>query len=395
MITFSTNQAVSGSPLFWIWIILLALPPGVQSLIQSYTGLGTGFVLFLIFNIICFECLTRKHLFHSYGMNFWILLSISFIYFFSSLVHNAHDPGTRSAIYQFFIFLLTYYASSIFMHFGADKRKIFNIIIDAVFTSLLLTSVISYFQYFFFNMREYLGFVDNANHFGYLMATGFAISVSSSTINKKTLLHRFLPLLFLGSTIISMSRGAYLSILLIILTYIFLKKKFIVPIASLTILIIAFYSNDLIQSRFNQVDISSGRYALWEVILPKNIGEVLFGNGAGYMWSLNQFDISQYGGFISDKNTYIYAHNDFLFLLIEIGITGSILWLVFLLNTFLNNRKTFCYNPSSDIIFYLLCVLIVGQNIDTIFFGSYTMLKIIAILPGCEIFLLKQPKALT
>ena len=79
--------------------------------------------------------------------------------------------------------------------------------------------------------------------------------------------------------------------------------------------------------------VTTGRSELWEVLLDRGADASAFGHGWGYTWSLTSTEIFGFeGAFGAEGNGFIYPHNDFLFLFLELGILGFGLLVVFWLD---------------------------------------------------------------
>jgi O-antigen ligase len=69
--------------------------------------------------------------------------------------------------------------------------------------------------------------------------------------------------------------------------------------------------------------ITTGRSVLWDDLWRRGAEALPWGNGWGYMWSLTPTDLFGFeGGFTAGDNPFVYPHNDFLFVFLELGILG-------------------------------------------------------------------------
>ena len=69
--------------------------------------------------------------------------------------------------------------------------------------------------------------------------------------------------------------------------------------------------------------ITTGRSVLWEDLWRRGAEALPWGNGWGYMWSLTPIDLFGFeGAFTTGDNPFVYPHNDFLFVFLELGILG-------------------------------------------------------------------------
>ena len=79
--------------------------------------------------------------------------------------------------------------------------------------------------------------------------------------------------------------------------------------------------------------VTTGRSVLWKALLDRRADTLSFGNGWGYTWSLTSAELfGSEASFTTEENNHIFPHNDFLFLLIELGILGFGLLVAFWLH---------------------------------------------------------------
>ena len=77
-------------------------------------------------------------------------------------------------------------------------------------------------------------------------------------------------------------------------------------------------------------EVTTGRNVLWEDLWGRGVVALPLGNGWGYMWSLTPTDIFGIENvFVTAGNPFIFAHNDFLFLFVELGLLGVGFLIVF------------------------------------------------------------------
>jgi O-antigen ligase len=78
-------------------------------------------------------------------------------------------------------------------------------------------------------------------------------------------------------------------------------------------------------------EVTTGRNVLWGDLWDRGVDALPFGNGWGYMWSLTSTDVFGFENvFVTQESAFIFAHNDFLYLFVELGVLGLgllvILW---------------------------------------------------------------------
>ena len=86
--------------------------------------------------------------------------------------------------------------------------------------------------------------------------------------------------------------------------------------------------------------VTSGRSVLWEEVLSRGAGAFPLGNGWGYAESLTSTELFGFEGeFILGDNPFVFLHNDFLFLYVELGIIGLGLLVAYWLNLLQKIRR--------------------------------------------------------
>ena len=136
-------------------------------------------------------------------------------------------------------------------------------------------------------------------------------------------------LLSLICLLLTFSRGAWLSLFVVIVILGMLINKRILIVFLVLTAIGTFFMQDLIVDRLmsvlNPTDTSSSlRIAFWESTVAMIIDNPLLGVGwAGYQYAYPEYDF-----FINDSNVVIYhAHNMYLNMPGEIGITGGLIYI--------------------------------------------------------------------
>ena len=197
----------------------------------------------------------------------------------------------------------------------------------------------------------------------------FFLSYYMSNLNNKRNYFGFVIYFLL--ILLSMSRGAYLSLLLLIVFYellskekAFIKLKKILLCSFLIFIPVFFISfkynlsiSDTMSTRFESsaIDHGSGRTTLWKNAITTFFKKPIVGIGINSSLSYNRIE---YG----TKN---YIHNTYLEVLSELGIIGFIIYLVIFVKIILLNLKNlkvstfpFCYMISVLIQYFFLSLLI-------------------------------------
>lgn len=131
------------------------------------------------------------------------------------------------------------------------------------------------------------------------------------------------------------SRGVMLSLIIAVLTFFILNKKFkVFAITSILLIILFFLFDDLINLfllRFSEDKDGSGRLELWgaawNIMLDE--GRVLFGFGLNYPW----WKTWNFG------HLYVSTHNSWLTLLLNVGLIGIGMLIVLIIKSIIKNFK--------------------------------------------------------
>jgi O-antigen ligase len=176
-----------------------------------------------------------------------------------------------------------------------------------------------------------------ANAFGAFMAQVFVFFLvlrkwGTKIFKLKSLYTIFLVVIAL-CFLFSVSRGAYLSVIIAAFIYILLNKKYsYIPILTVLFIIIFFISPEFVQNRVTEnweteslEVISKGRISLWRgalIYLSENFNTVLFGGGIS--------DFAYKSKLYSGLSFSAYAHNLYLLLMTRGGLMSlSIILLLF------------------------------------------------------------------
>lgn len=171
----------------------------------------------------------------------------------------------------------------------------------------------------------------------YLLCTApiiYALMVDKIGKNVKVIL-AILLISNLFITLITLTRGAWIGLLVMLLVFgLFKSRKFLVAIAALIFMVYLFSPainqrvNDVFNPKYNSSLIT--RLKIIQTTLPAFKNAPIFGYGFG------NFDIIHLK-YNTEAKTYesLQAHNDYLRLLIELGIIGLILYLSIFISLFI------------------------------------------------------------
>jgi O-antigen ligase len=382
------------------WLALLFLPSGLYSSWLGQLGIGGGALLVISILLTAISIQNGK----SISLPWYQLLPIiviAVVYISSGAAENQLQVTgrTREAAWILLSIPVYFTLSYSLVLSAVSPRVVFRYALFASLLGLLCTAFLGLLQSFTiveeFQSAPGLGMMGHRNHYGYACSIGYLISYALSLIyieerSRLRIVLLFIALFFVFCVAISLSRGAWVIAALLSIYFALMARSvlsFVMLLVIVVLSVIIYTTNPEISERFYSHDFSSGRFYLWDMLLPVTLDEWFFGQGAGFMWSLTQYDVSQWGGYISESNDSIYAHNDFLFLLVEVGLFLPLLWLLFLLTlvkvaiTGIRSRGTISESRVSGLLIVGVCLfLLVSQSFDTVFFGTRNIFIAVALL---------------
>jgi hypothetical protein len=246
-------------------------------------------------------------------------------------------------------------------------------------TAILVSSIIPFIigcQQFFaadklFSMRPYSTFIVINAYAYYLVFVLLLIMYLAGQIkNKKinTMLGMYSVLLFV-SLFLTSTRGAIISFVLSGLLLYYLvghtANKLLLATVLLIVMVVAAFPGSVISDLLNlsRIDTLASRFRVWDIgmdlYMAKNTNKLL-GIGLGIFNS---------GTFVGDTGVlHRGAHNDFLRILVETGIFGLLMYIVFVVYTFrfIFRRYIFTSDPQNQKLLALAIVVLVAQTIGSL-----------------------------
>ena len=326
----------------WTILILAALPPSVSYpmpklvLIAILVAALFGFLLQGRFNV---------------GPKTGILPLVGIILLAMTM---KADSSLGTAVEAELLKSIVYYALLMLVAFNAEANG--RIRIDTFLNCLLAGLVVSAFlQPFVGHSYDAIGINPFRGKFAYLAAMGFGVAYIRYSLNRSEgrRPYRFDALLafaFLCLTAIAFGRAAWLAALLVfVLASVWTRRKSIWIVSSLVLVIVL--AVPVVRERIlpgGTADVTSeaqlgrittGRSELWERLWARGVEAFPFGQGWGYVESLSPVDVFGFETFVTEQNQFIYAHDDFLYFFVQLGILGFGLLVVFWMNLFLKVRR--------------------------------------------------------
>jgi O-antigen ligase len=190
---------------------------------------------------------------------------------------------------------------------------------------------------------EHPGLLFHRTHFGYFVVIpfciGFAQWVLSRTSSGPRTSHwnTFWTLVFLSVTVLSFTRGAWLSALLTVLLVGSMLRKhrywLIVPLMVFILIVIPLTRERLLSDVSGGLgtaiatgELGTNRLELWRELWEEAASKMPWGGGFGFEFSLSSERLFGEQSFVIGDNPIVYPHNDFLYWTLEFGIIGLVLW---------------------------------------------------------------------
>jgi O-antigen ligase len=330
----------------WTILVMVALPPSVTSPIPTRV-----LIVFMVAALFGFVLQRGLHL--SSGTGIYPLVGIIALAF----AMKAPAPAEATAAADEILKSIIYFTLVMLVAFHAMVNG--RIRIDSFVNALLLGIVVAaLLQPFLAAGRSFesINFTPFRGKFAYLAAMGFGVAYVRLSLNRsegrrRSRLDAFLALAFFCLTSIGFGRAAWIATLWVFaLVSRWTRRKTFWLVASLFLVVV--FTVPLVAERIvsgSEGDIgtsapldqvTSGRSELWADLWNRGVEAFPIGQGWGYIWSLTPKDI--FGveeTFVTGGNPFVYPHNDFLYLFVELGIVGFGLLAVFWLSLFQRVRR--------------------------------------------------------
>jgi O-Antigen ligase len=318
----------------WILLVVVLLPPSVMGQVPP-----TQMTAVLLLTLFGFLLQGRLQL----GLRTGIYPLVGIIAMAISM--KADTPADATAAANTLLEHLVYYTLLMLAAFQATANE--RLRVDSFANALLWGVVGATILQPFLGLSGFGGSrLPYAGAFANLAVIGFGVayvrfSLSPSIGRRRSPWDGLLIIAFLGLTIVGYNRAAFIAALLsFALVSLWTGRKSIWIVASLVVALgltipavgqaIAPGGSIDITDQQTLEQVTSGRSVLWEDLWDRGVEAMPFGNGWGYVWSLTSFDIfGVEGEFTTADQGFIYPHNDFLFLFVELGVIGLGLLVVF------------------------------------------------------------------
>jgi hypothetical protein len=311
----------------WILLLVVLLPPSVMGQVPP-----TQMTALLLVTLFGFLLQGRLHL----GLRTGIYPFVGIIAM--AIAMKADTPADATAAADAMLKYLVYYTLLMLAAFQATANQRLGVdsFVDALVLGAVVTAVLQPFVHADATF-ESIARTPFQGQFAYIAAMAFGVSYvrySLATAESRRRLDGLLSIGFLSATVLGWARIMWIAALFIFALVSRWTGKKAFWIASSLILVLALTvplvgerilpigSADITDSE--TIDrITTGRSVLWEDLWGRGAEALPWGNGWGYMWSLTPIELFGFeGAFTAGGNPFVYPHNDFLFVFLELGILG-------------------------------------------------------------------------
>lgn len=323
----------------WMILVVVALPPSVLTPIPTL-------LLIVIMVATLFGFLLQGGLRLGARTGVYPLVGIIAL----AIAMKAAVPTAATAPAGGMLKAIIYYTLLMLVAFQAAVNG--RLRVDAFINALLLGIVgAAVLQPFVGAISSFDTISSNPFHgkIAYLAAMGFGVtyvrlSLARSAHRRQSGLDAFLMVAFLCLTAIGFGRAAWIAALWVFaLVSKWTGRKsfwFVAAVSVVIALTVPVVAQRILPGGTADVanpaalaQVTTGRSVLWGELWKRATDALPFGHGWGYVESLNSFDIfGSARGFSSGRSSFVFPHNDFLYLFLQLGIVGAALLVAFWLS---------------------------------------------------------------
>lgn len=252
-----------------------------------------------------------------------------------------------------------------------NSKKTFYRLLNAILLGVIIPSIVGFWQYFTdtgwydwtMQHNRIQGTMVHPNSFGYYLLSMIPISFAlyKDKINeKRKYIYLFLIFILLFLIFATFSRGAWICLLVIIFTYAIIKNRALILIILIASLL-AYSFVPMVTERVNDifdpsVDSSlTGRLNTYKRSLPAFSAAPILGHGFGSFEAIN-LEYNEEAIYY----TFLESHNDYLRMLIELGIVGFVFYVLIFITLLYDLIRTYLKLDKDNYlkIYYLGAILI-------------------------------------
>jgi hypothetical protein len=330
----------------WAILVIVALPPSL--IFPLPTSQLIAFTLVALFGFLLQGRIYLEARTGIYPLVAIIALAVVVKADVSAGAMSASDEMLKSIVYYVLLMLVAFHAV-------IRGRMAIDIFVNALLVGLVAGAILQPFVATISDFQS-VTYQPFRGQFGYLAVMGFGVTYVRRSLNRSACRAQFpldfvLMFAFLGLAAFSFSRTAWMASLTIFaLVSVWAGRKAFWIVASL--LLVLTLTVPVVGGRVlpgGSADVANpdtlallttGRSSLWGQLVARGLEAGPLGQGWGYSWSLSSSDIFGFEGeFVKGGNPFIYAHDDFLFLFVELGCVGLGLLIVFWLDLIRRIRR--------------------------------------------------------
>jgi O-antigen ligase len=256
------------------------------------------------------------------------------------MLHHADLSGDAASDAEGTLKTFIYYALLVLLAFHAVVVR--NMRVDT-FVTVFVTGVVIAIALEPF-LGDATGFESVTRHpfmgrFSYLVVMGFGLVYARFALNRaldrrRSMYDASLVFILLTITALSFTRVVWVAALLTfaIVAIWTRRKSFWVVVALLVAMALnlpavtdQFFpgGSTNIADRDTLAQVTTGRSELWLLLWQRGVDALPLGNGWGYITSLDSVELFGFeGNFQGGASSFVYPHNDFLYLFVDLGIVG-------------------------------------------------------------------------
>lgn len=323
----------------WVVVLLVAVPPAFQGSVLRYRPLA-----FILLATLAAQLVIRGkvHLDHRSGLYPLFALMIAAMIFkadVSPFAAFAADSFFKQFSYYLLLGLVAYNATR---SGDLEPRQLVTALLISVWATVILKVLLTGFGPVDSEMSGQALFY--GRQFAYLAVIGFSVhyarSLSPAVSPRERAFRATSAALSIFLVVIiglSLLRAAWLATLLVIIFVSAYKRRRVwwlaIPLALIVVLSVPAARERAIPSEDAPTDITTGRWSLWTNVWNDEVLPALpWGNGFGYAWTLTPERVFGFRTFLVegvDSDRFLYLHNNFLFWLVEFGLMGLGLFIVY------------------------------------------------------------------
>jgi O-antigen ligase len=272
-----------------------------------------------------------------------------------ALIVKAHTTDEAMLAAETMTKLLVFYALIMLAGFHSALRD--RLRVDAFINALLVGITLGAVLEPFVQSRAFESITQNpyGSHFSYLAVMGFGVTYVRISLRRwadqrSSPVDALLMVAFLALTVMSYSRATWMAgLLMFALVAVWTGRKafwVVLAISALLALTVPVVGERILPSGSISTNpdtlalVTTGRSVLWGKLWRIGSDALPFGNGWGMVESLSSTDLFGIATeFNQGESSFVYPHNDFVYLFVQFGIVGFVVLILYWLDLFRRIRS--------------------------------------------------------